>query len=243
MTENKVNIKTLIAALGLLFVLSSCQVTPTTTVNTSEEPQWALSVKPEDLWQLAPNESHIRFMVFKAGALSRFGHDHVIRASRFYGQLDWQNTIAESKAEIQIPVQALMIDEAKDRDWSGYFTEAKPISDADRQDTLNNLLSDALLDGQRYPWISIEVSDLKFIAGKWKAQLTLRVKDKSLERVALVDVTHTDHQLVTQGELVLSHQELGLTPYSALGGALKVDDPILVFYRFTFSPASNRNES
>ena len=67
----------------------------------------------------------------------------------------------------------------------------------------------------------------------------MRVTVHGQVRSLVVPLTYelTGNELRAQGQLALKQTDLGLTPFSALGGAMRVQDEIQVKFRFLARPA------
>ena len=62
----------------------------------------------------------------------------------------------------------------------------------------------------------------------------MRVSVHGQVRSLVVPLTYelTGNELKAQGQLALKQSDLGLTPFSALGGAMRVQDEVQVKFRF-----------
>ena len=102
------------------------------------------------------------------------------------------------------------------------------MSDSAKEGTRKNLLGEALLDGEHYP--GVELSSTKIAGTREAMQATVRVKVKDQEHDIQVPVAvkyEGDH-LTATGEFSVKQSDLGLKPFSVLGGALQVQDQMKV---------------
>lgn len=175
-----------------------------------------------------PAASDIHWRVYSAGLLSGLGHNHVISTGSFSGSAELANTPQASRFELVIPVSTLVVDDpALRRRYGGDFSD-QPIAQA-IAGTRANMLSGSLLDASRHPRIRVSGSAL-FAAGESEQDLLLDAKvelaGRSMPMRLPVRVTLDGSALRASGHFTLSHQQLGLTPFSAAMGALKVAQKI-----------------
>jgi polyisoprenoid-binding protein YceI len=140
---------------------------------------------------------------------------------------------SRSTFEVRVPVDQLTIDEPELRAKEGpdFPTE---VPDSAKEGTRRNMLSDALLNGAQYPDITlvsqhIETPAVPGSAVRADVQVTIRGQAHTLS----VPVTYSfeDSRLIVTGELPIKQTDLGLTPFSAMLGALQVQDELRVRFR------------
>ena len=189
-------------------------------------------------WRVNTDASVMRLMVFRAsGGLSKLGHDHVVALPPAEGRLKRAENLEKAKARLRFNLADIELDSDVDRAWSGYFPKDKSISDKDKAGTLKNLSGPKLLDAENYPDINVDISKLKPFGDKHLANVTFHVKDKSIEKKLVFSLDHAANLITVRGDFVLAHADLGLKPFSVLGGAIKVDDPIAVHFSLQFESA------
>ncbi len=110
---------------------------------------------------------------------------------------------------------------------------------ADKEGTRRNLLGPALLDAARFPVLQLD--SVAIAAAGDGYRVTARVDVAGVVRQIQVPVTleRTGGQLQVSGEFVLTHAELGLTPFSAALGALRVREDLEVAYRLVAREGSS----
>ena len=209
---------------------------------------------------VSSRESLLTILAFKGGTLAKAGHNHVIASHDVAGTIYVPEDPSRATFEMRLPVAQLTIDERELRIREG--TDFPPdVPDSAREGTRRNMLSAALLAGDEYPEIVLEQGTATASSGAAAASpgataassgATLASSGGARQISASVQMTvrgqpHTltvpltyelgDSQLVITGELSIRQSELGLTPFSALLGALQVQDEMRVKFRFVAHPA------
>jgi hypothetical protein len=94
------------------------------------------------------------------------------------------------------------------------------------------MLSPALLDATSFPALHIASEGLREGEGGWIAatRVSIRGMDQRIEVPATVAIE--GNRLEVRGQFTVTHEALGLRPFTAAMGALRVRDDILVKYRF-----------
>ncbi len=175
-----------------------------------------------------PAASDIHWRVYRAGLLAGLGHNHVISTGGFSGSVQLADAPQASLFELVIPVTALVVDDpAMRRRYGGDFSD-QPSTQA-IAGTRANMLGGSLLNAGSYPRIRLSGSAV-VAAGKREQDLLL---DAEMELVGQsipirlpARVTLNGDELLASGQFTLSHRQLGLTPFSAAMGALKVAQKI-----------------
>ena len=186
-------------------------------------------------YRIDPQASEVRLLVYRDGPMARFGHNHVI-IGQARGELFVGETAAASGFQIEIPVDSLVIDPVSARAEEGSEFSAM-VSDPAREGTRKNLLSPAVLDGSAHPVIRIASAALAGPA--WNpdvsAQVTIRGATRLIRFHAAVTRSGNDVTVIAAFRVVQS--ELGMTPFTVLGGAVQVRDAVDLRVRLVARPA------
>jgi len=170
------------------------------------------------------NASEIRLLVYREGPMARLGHNHVM-TGRVLGEISVSETAAASGFRLEIPLESFAVDLPLPRSEEGAEFTAE-VSDGARQGTRNNMLGAELLDAVQHPVIHIE--SLTLNGPRWNpdviASITLRGVTSELKFPAAV-VEQNGAITITASFRVLQ-TDLGLQPFSILGGAIRVRDAI-----------------
>lgn len=181
-------------------------------------------------YRVAGEESEIHVLAFRSGALGRLGHNHVVSASRMDGRVTVGDTADRSAFELSLRVAELTVDDPGARAASG-SAFAGDVSAADRDGTRRNMLGERLLDADRYPEVRVRSTA---VTGTFEEmRVTAEVEIKGARRVVELPVNAVFYggRLVATGRATLSHADLGLSPFTAGFGALKVADELTFRYR------------
>ncbi|MEL7296792.1 MAG: YceI family protein [Pseudomonadota bacterium] len=173
-------------------------------------------------FNVMPAQSTLRILTYRAGPMARFGHNHVIAARSFSGTVWLADPIAQSFVELNIPVSEFVVDNDEDRATLGEGFE-KPVPDSARAGTRDNMLSSDLLNAEQYPFVRVRCGQLQQLgAGTLNCAVSVAGSDVSL--AIPVTVAIDEYVLTATGKATLTHEQLGLTPFSAAGGAISVAD-------------------
>lgn len=200
-------------------------------------------------YDVVAGESLLTLLVYRGGPLARAGHNHVIASHEVSGTIYVPSDPLRTTFEVRVPVAGLTIDEPALRASEGAdFSAAVP--DSAREGTRRNMLGEALLNAQMFPQIVLRSERLE--AGSAGAQpgpapvtahMVAEVRGSPHSIAALVTYDMQPTRLTVSGELLLKQTDLGLTPFSALLGALQVEDEMRVRFRFVARPAPTSSDA
>lgn len=176
-----------------------------------------------EVYQVAGSESLLIIRVYRAGALARAGHNHIVASHELSGTVHVAKDLARSTFELSFPVASLTVDEAELRAAQG-ADFAADVSDGARAGTRHNMLGPAVLDAEHYPQITLRAEALEPQAEHLMARVQIRIRDQAPVVTVPLSYTLSANELLAQGELSLKQTQLGLAPFSALLGALAVQD-------------------
>jgi hypothetical protein len=186
-------------------------------------------------YDIVSADSLLTIQAFRGGALAKAGHNHVIASHTLTGTLYVPADPARASFEIHMPVVDLTIDEAVLRAKENSEDFPPDIPDSAKQGTRRNMLSAALLDGEHFPEVVLRSERLEPAPGAAGSQLIahveVTVRDHTSSVVVPVHYEQQRDQIVVSGELPLKQSALGLTPFSALLGALQVVDELKIRFR------------
>jgi len=179
-------------------------------------------------FQLVPEESLLTILVFRGGALAKAGHNHVIAARTMRGTAWVPESTSAASFEVHVPVADFTIDEPELRALEGPdFSAAVP--DSAREGTKKNMLSENMLDGARFPEIVLSSQHIEVASdGSMQAQIGVTVRGQTHAVMTPLRYELKGNEVRAQGELRLKQTDLGLTPFSLLAGALRVEDEMTV---------------
>lgn len=177
---------------------------------------------PSEAWNVV--ESHLEVRVYRDGPMAQLGHNHLITSSALIGRIDLREPRTESGFRLELPLESLVVDDTTARAAAGGdFAASVPAKD--RDGTRRNLLGGEVLDAARQP---VVVMSADAIAGG-PVNYTARVRVALRGEERLIDVPLTLEEadggrLLVHASLRLHHADLGLAPFTAAMGALRVRD-------------------
>jgi hypothetical protein len=175
-------------------------------------------------------QSQVRILVYRGGTLASAGHNHVIVSRDVSGTVYVHEEVPRSGFELVMPLASLEIDPPDVRREEGEdFTSE--VSDSAREGTRRNMLGAALLDAERYPEIRLSAVGAEGVRESPLVTVLIAVKERQHQLKVPVNVRYENEQLITTGEFKVRQTELGLTPFSALMGALQVRDELTIKFR------------
>jgi polyisoprenoid-binding protein YceI len=194
-------------------------------------------------FDVASRESLLTILAFRGGTLAKVGHNHVIASHDVTGTFYVPDDLSHSTFELHIPVAQLAIDEPELRAKEGpdFPTD---VPDSAKEGTRRNMLSEALLNGTQYPDITLVSQHIDAAAGGSQIRADVQVSVRGQTHTVSVPVVYSlmNGELTASGELPLKQSDLGLTPFSALLGALAVQDEMRVRFHFVARAATtNQN--
>lgn len=177
------------------------------------------------IFQVVPEQSILRVMVGRSGLLQRMGHNHVIVNRSLSGTLRMDTRTKRTYARLYIPVREFLVDDPAERLRAGPGYESVPDTRA-KADTQANMLQPEILDIGTYPEIIIDANDAPLVPGQSTVALVVSFKGRQIPLQLPITMATNGGNLVVDSIFRLDHQQLGLRPFSVLGGALRVSENI-----------------
>lgn len=197
---------------------------------------------PEDarIYQVDSEASKLRILVSPDGPLAGLGHYHVIGGPVLAGRVALAEPFPDSALELAIDTTALEVDRPAWRSQEDERFERSPDAEA-IAGTRDNLLSEAVLDADRHPRITIESTSLS--GPPWQPDITANITLRGITRSLVVPVTldFDPQRLTATGRLTLNQSDFGLEPFSAAGGSLRVADKLIIRFSITARRTRNRD--
>jgi polyisoprenoid-binding protein YceI len=184
-------------------------------------------------FDVASHDSLLTILAFRGGTLSKVGHNHVIASHDVSGTFYVPDDLSHSTFELHIPVAQLAIDEPDLRAKEGpdFPTD---VSDSAKEGTRRNMLSEALLNGAQFSDITLVSQHIDAAGPGSQIRADVQIIVRGQTHTVSVPVVYSlvNGELTASGELPIKQTDLGLTPFSALLGALAVQDEMRVKFRF-----------
>jgi polyisoprenoid-binding protein YceI len=180
-------------------------------------------------YAVVAEESLLQILVFRGGAMARLGHNHVIASHLLSGTVYVADDPLQTRFEIRVPVNELTVDEPAMREMAG--TDFPPgVPQTARDGTRKNMLSEALLDGEKYPTIRLRATDVVAAGEGFDVGVEITIKDQVRTVRVPVALARKDGALVARGEFPLKQSELGFKPFSVAMGTLVVLDEMHIHF-------------
>ncbi len=224
----------LLIVLAIMAPLASQAQAPATYQESAphQAPATYQEPDPNKQFRVDSNASWLRVLAYPDGPLKRFGHHHVIAHRGFTGTVDVAPNPLESTFALEIAVADLLVDSPDMRAQEGEdFKDEVPQKDVDG--TRANMLGEKLLHGEQFPTIKIQSSAIEGSLPDVNIVTTVTVKGMEQTVNFPASITLTDDTFVASGELEITHEGLGLSPFTAMGGALSVRDLLVLKYEIS----------
>jgi len=233
----RVNVRCLLlrpAALLSVALVAGCPVrphAPAAAAPTSPGPAAHLGTP----FEIAAAESLLTIRVYKGGALAAAGHNHLVASHALGGTIYVPADVLRTSFEVRVPVDSLTVDEAALRTAEHSSDFPPDVPDSAREGTRRNMLGEALLDGARFPQIVLRALALAPLQppapGGAIAHVQASVRGEAHEFSVPVRYERSGGTVTVTGQTTLRQTDLGLKPFSAMLGALQVQDEMHL--RFT----------
>ena len=190
-------------------------------------------------YEIASDQSLLVVLVYRAGALASAGHNHVIASHSLEGTFYVPDDPLKSSFEVRIPVTGFTIDEEPLRAAQHSSDFPPGVPDSARDGTREHMLGGDQLDAAHNPQIILRAVKLEPVTGDPRsviAQVQVTVRGTAHLVEVPVHYGYEGARLSLRGEVTLNQTQLGLTPYSAMLGALQVADELRVKFYFVAAP-------
>jgi YceI-like domain len=178
------------------------------------------------------SSSELRLLVYRAGALSNLGHNHVMVNRAVTGRVQIGGSVSASSFSLKAAVNDFLVDDAQSRGEEGGDFPADIPEDA-KAGTRRNMLSSAVLNAAEFPDITVKSVSLTGTLEAPNADLEISVAGHTSTISMPFAFLGDPHHVIAAGSTELRHSVLGLTPYSLLNGALQVQDAMQLKFKIT----------
>lgn len=185
----------------------------------------------QSVFRLDPELTRIDIVVRRDGPLARFGHDHALTVQEPEGYLLLGSGTLASRADLRFRPDRLSVDAAEAR--ARHDLDTQPDAAA-VEATRKNLLAH-VLDTEAWPWATLALEDFAHQGDHYAALLTLRVNGVESRVRQPFRLRRDGPRVTVDGFMVLRQTDLGIEPFSALGGGLRVADPMEIHFHLEAS--------
>ena len=192
---------------------------------------------PGKLYRVDESRSELRILVYRAGALARLGHNHVMVNRTLRGEVK----LADSASGfwLEVPAAGFLVDENQARREEGADFGSEVPEDA-KSGTQRNMLSSAVLDADEFPVITIRSIAASPNGASGSGSMIASVAISVAGHESRIDVPFNmqidSDQLAATGSFDARQSQLGLTPYSLMLGALQVQDQMTIKFKIVAVP-------
>lgn len=220
--------KILAAWLSLLLALQLFGCAPTTKEEALLPPAFDPSrFRGGEIYEIDPQLSQIRVLVYRSGPLSRLGHNHVISTRDIHGKIYRHRQLRYSGIVMQLPVDSFEVDNPALRSAAGQAFNTVP-SRKDIAGTRGNMLGVHVLDSKQFPDIQLVSVDISGDGASLNARMRVTLRGVSTDINVPFKVHYKGRQILVNGQTEISQTTLGMKPFSILMGAIAVQDEMTV---------------
>ena len=182
--------------------------------------------------------SYIRVLAWPDGPLKRFGHHHVISHHAISGTVQVADDPLNSSFEFALDVAAFEVDNADERAEEGEEFEGE-VPEKDIEGTRRNMLSEDLLNGEAFPTVRVRSQSIEGSLENATIVTTMTVKDTDMTVSVPATIVLSEDAFTARGEFEITHGALGLSQFTAMGGALSVRDLLVLKFEISGVPAAD----
>jgi hypothetical protein len=176
---------------------------------------------PAETWKVVGSQLEVR--VYRDGPMQKLGHNHVITSDQVRGEIGMREPLTATSFELRLPLESLVVDDEAARGRAGEDFAA-PVPQKDRDGTRRNMLGEKLLDAAQHPEMRLTAESVSGEPGHYEARVRVSLAGQEHVITAPFTVTIEGDQLKAHAALRLTHADVGLVPFTAALGALKVRD-------------------
>ncbi|MEC7986082.1 MAG: YceI family protein [Myxococcota bacterium] len=160
---------------------------------------------------------------------SGFAHNHVMRSSNWEGVVTYmEDDLSSCNFDFVVPVNDLIVDEDVMREYVGY---SDTINQSDRAEIRSHMLDSNQLDAENHPYISfVSASCSLDSSAKLRVTGDFTLVGTTREVDLVMDFMIDGNMFYARGRFDFNHSDFNLTPYSALNGFIRNDEPLNIHF-------------
>lgn len=152
---------------------------------------------------------------------AKLAHDHIVTPSSYSGKVTYDPTdLAQCSVSIEFPVTALVIDPSGSREKHSLPDQT---SDGDKEKITDNMLHSGQLNGAKFKSISFASTSCEAKGSDVYVSGHLTIHGVTRNVGAQMKMYADGSTFSAHGSFNATHADFGMTPYSAMMGALKND--------------------
>lgn len=211
---------------------------PSLQVSQAEPAPPAAEAGQARIYTVDMGQSEVYWRIYRAGLMARLGHNHVISVGEMSGSIALTEDPAATEWSLTIPVQGLVVDNPDLRARYGDDFASVPSED-DIAGTKRNMLSEGVLNGDVFPAIQIHGRGFEGSLAAAMLPVEIELLGRTIETTLPAAIELQGDTITVSGEFRLTHTDLGMEPFTALGGAMSVGEEMDFTYRI-HAVAGNR---
>ena len=207
----------------VVFALAGCAIPPREVAPPSA-PATAPAGKPAapgEAWTVTHSQLDVR--VYRDGAMQKLGHNHVITTDQVAGTIQLREPLGATSFELSVPLESLVVDDEVARVRAGADFSA-PVPEKDRDGTRRNMLGEKLLNAALQSEMRLASDSLSGEAGQFEAKVRVSLAGGEHVVTAPFTVAIEGDHLEAKAAFHLTHEDIGLVPFTVALGVLKVRD-------------------
>jgi polyisoprenoid-binding protein YceI len=179
-------------------------------------------------YTLNAGSSELYAQVFKDASTIAAGlsHDHVVVANSWTGTATWDPAnIGACKVSITVPVSGLKND---DPSWRTKVGFTSMLSDSQIEEVKGHMVGSGQLNAASYSTMTFTATACAAAGDKVNVTGNLGIHGVSKSVTLPMKITADASSFSASGVLSINQSDYGITPFSALGGALKNQDSVRI---------------
>jgi len=207
----------------VVLMVAGCAAPPQTPPVAAPSPALSPAHRagPSEVWEIVGSRIEVR--VYRDGPMARLGHNHLVSSTAITGRIDLRTPRTASEFSLKLPLESLIVDDETARAAAG-GDFAAPVPERDRDGTRRNMLGGQVLDAARQPVIDLTADSIAGGPEHYTAAVRLRLRGSEHRIQVPVTLAQGGDRLQLHAKLTLRHADLGLVPFTAALGALRVRD-------------------
>lgn len=182
--------------------------------------------KGEAVYRVDPQQSRVFLRTGRDGPMKASGHDHVIASADVEGLVLLGGDPQQSRADLRLPLRQLIVDDPAHREKFGLEPE---LPKSAIEGTTRNM-QDKVLESGRFPWATVSVQVLSVQETQADLDVSVTVHGTTFDYRVPATLKAGPEALAVSGSMTVGHGDFGLTPFSAVGGLLRVAEDIEVVF-------------
>lgn len=177
----------------------------------------------QERYRIDGAHSELRVLVYRAGIMAALGHNHVIVNRSLGGWVTAGGPPSGAAFALTVPAADFVVDPSTARREEGAdFSEV--VADDAKAGTARNMLGPAVLAAADHPIITVRSVAISETGGTLEATVAIEVAGHESRLAVPFTLERAPRRLTAHGSLALRQTALGLTPFSIMLGALRVED-------------------